>query len=277
MGVEVEESDSESEDDSNNNIYVLQPINSYHTRQLPAVIGSTEWFDDDHIGLGDDNASKDDEESESESEEEDVTDEKHDVKDDESEYSDSETDEQVMKADKPVSAIPAPSKIIDNNEEDSVSDFSDDDDDDDLFRPAVKKEERNNNDIQDSPLEIEDTQPEQNETKEKRSFADELAAKLGGGTKSSQPLEKTNADADAEEAPVKVDKKTVKSKSVLFGSDSESDDDDLFSSVALPKKAVVPKISSITTTIKEMKIEQEKPVAQDKPDELEKNEINEET
>jgi len=275
--VEVENSDSESEDDSNKNIYVLQPINSYHTRQLPAVIGSTEWFDDDHIGLGDDNASKDDEESESESEEEDVTDEKHDVKDDESEYSDSETDEQVMKADKPVSAIPAPSKIIDNNEEDSVSDFSDDDDDDDLFRPAVKKEERKNNDIQDSPLEIEDTQPEQNETKEKRSFADELAAKLGGGTKSSQPLEKTNADADAEEAPVKVDKKTVKSKSVLFGSDSESDDDDLFSSsVALPKKAVVPKISS-TTTIKEIKIEQEKTVAQDKPDELEKNEINEET
>merc|ERR1712227_1132688 len=88
--VQVEGSDSESEDDGDRQFYVLQPINKYHVRQLPAVIGTTEWFDDDKIGLAEEEKQTEDAAlSESESEDEEMP--KQEVKDD-SEYSDSEPD-----------------------------------------------------------------------------------------------------------------------------------------------------------------------------------------
>ena len=69
--IPIENSDSESDTEEEKQFYVLQPINQYHLRPLPAVIGTSEWFDDDKIGLAEDNRAAEEEvQSESESEDE---------------------------------------------------------------------------------------------------------------------------------------------------------------------------------------------------------------
>ena len=114
--VQVEGSDSESEDDGDRQFYVLQPINKYHVRQLPAVIGTPEWFDDDKIGLAEEEKQAEDAAlSESESEDEEMS--KQDVKD-ESEYSDSEPETKVKSS----TAVAAPVASLNHPESESVSD-----------------------------------------------------------------------------------------------------------------------------------------------------------
>merc|ERR1711976_559174 len=69
--VPIENSDSESETEDEKTFYVLQPINKYHLRPLPAIIGTSEWFDDDKVGLADevkDEAAQSESESEDENE-----------------------------------------------------------------------------------------------------------------------------------------------------------------------------------------------------------------
>jgi len=109
-------------------------------RQLPAIIGTSEWFDDDKIGLGDDSDEEKVTEDVSETESEDEDDDKKTERKSESEYSDSEP-ETASKSSPPPSQSTNASKTI--KKYDSVSEFSDDSDDE-LFKPksVVKADDK---------------------------------------------------------------------------------------------------------------------------------------
>jgi len=238
--VQVEGSDSESEDDGDRQFYVLQPINKYHVRQLPAVIGTPEWFDDDKIGLAEEEKQAEDAAlSESESEDEEMS--KQDVKD-ESEYSDSEPENKLKSSTAVAAPVASPNHPVYNSE--SVSEFSDDDDDD-LFRPKPKVEvpTESESKVEEAPEIGEEEAPEIEATP--KSFAAELSMKLGAPkllpSITSKPKEDTD---DSDEEKSLVNRNKIKSpptkKSVLF--DSSDSEDDLFSGkTSLPKKAVVAK------------------------------------
>jgi len=265
--VQVEGSDSESEDEGDKQFYVLQPINKYHVRQLPAVIGTSEWFDDDKIGLAEEEKQTEDAAlSESESEDEEMP--KQEVKDD-SEYSDSEPEADTKSSSVPTAAPDAPKAIPVSNSE-SVSEFSDDDDDD-LFRPKPKEDVHKESEVKvNEPPDVTEEEVPEPETGPK-SFAAELSMKLGA----SKPLpsvtapEKKKEEADDggdedQDVIVKNQKKqgSPNKKSVLF--DSSDSDDDLFSSkTVLPKKAVVSKKGPSTN---------DKPSVESKPSEATVNE-----
>merc|ERR1712066_575740 len=209
--VAINDSDTESDQESEREVYVLQPKNSYHLRSLPNIIGTKEWFTDDRVGLGDD-------ETESESEDEDV---QGESKPDVSDYSESENEETNNKI------SPPPKNDADNelSDGDTDSEFSDDDDDD-LFKPKIQKdtpkaptivaEKSDKEEEEDNDKDEDDQVSTDIRVVKKTSFADELALKIGGkGSGSSKP----KFDTEAEEVkPRKDDKPSVPTskKSTLF-------------------------------------------------------------
>ena len=134
--VAINDSETDSEDDeSEREVYVLQPKNSYHLRSLPHIIGTKEWFNDHKIGLGDEEQEEEvagDQDTESESEDEVREDE---GKPDLSDYSESENEEKTHTFPPPS----GPKHDADNelSEVDSDSEFSDDDE---LFKPKVQND-----------------------------------------------------------------------------------------------------------------------------------------
>ena len=238
--VAINDSETESEDESEREVYVLQPKNSYHLRSLPHIIGTTEWFSDPKIGLGDEEQEDEnagDQDTESESEDEIRED---DRKSDLSDFSDSENDE------KPPTSPSGPKHDADNefSEGDSVSEFSDDDDD--LFKPKVQNDPPKAPKITDDRIdsEVDNAEEEDDEdaasitVTKKTSFADELANKLGGNVASGTNKQSLNVKEDQKPAV------SALQKSTLF--DSSDSDDDLFSAKPSlppppPKQANKPK------------------------------------
>ena len=240
--VPIENSDSESETEEEKTFYVLQPINKYHLRPLPAIIGTLEWFDDDKVGLADevkDEAAK----SESESEDENEVGLKHEDKIEESDFSsDPETEEKSEEA-KKVEQV----RRVDLS--DTVSEFSDDEDDDELFKPkptegplktpmVSQSEEAETHDSGNVDPGEEEKQPKTGPL----NFADELSSKLGlsvapklsnSGKKIDEDLKQSIDRVEEESKP----KPKLIQKSTLF--DSSDSDDDLFSGKALPPKKYV--------------------------------------
>ena len=242
--VAINDSETESEDEeSEREVYVLQSKNSYHLRSLPHIIGTTEWLNDNKIGLGDEEQEDEvagDQDTESESEDE-VRDD--DGKPDLSDYSESENEEKT-----PTFPVSGPKHDADNelSDGDSVSEFSDDDDE--LFKPKVQNEPPKVPKVTEDKIDTEDDLAEEEEDDnespavtgtKKTSFADELAVKLGGNVASETRNESLDAKKD-QKPPVSALK-----KSTLF--DSSDSDDDLFTakpSLApppLPKQANKPK------------------------------------
>merc|ERR1712066_919706 len=210
--VAINDSDTESDEESEREVYVLQPKNSYHLRSLPNIIGTKEWVTDDKVGLGDDEREAEvmeDEETESESEDEDV---QGESKPDVSDYSESENEETNNKI------SPPPKNDADNelSDGDTDSEFSDDDDDD-LFKPKIQKdspkaptivaEKSDEEEEEDNDKDEDDQVSTDIRVVKKTSFADELALKIGGkGSGSSKP----KFDTEAEEVkPRKDDKPSV--------------------------------------------------------------------
>ena len=241
--VPIENSDSESETEEEKTFYVLQPINKYHLRPLPAIIGTSEWFDDDKVGLADevkDEAAQ----SESESEDENEVDLKDKENIEESDFSsDPETEVKSEEA-KKVEQV----RRVDLS--DTVSEFSDDDDDE-LFKPkpteepvitpmVSQSEEAATHDSGNVDPGEEEKQPKTGPL----NFADELSSKLGlsvapklrnSDVKMDEDL-KPNQGIDIVEEEIKPRPKLIQ-KSTLF--DSSDSDDDLFSGKALPPKKYV--------------------------------------
>ena len=245
--VAINDSDSESEEEGEREVYVLQPKNSYHLRSLPNVIGTKEWFSDDKIGLGDEDLEEGvvgdlDTESESEDEEEDLQgDKKPDVQ---SDYSDSENEENISSP----SLGPLNDADRESSDGDSASEYSDDDDE--LFRPKTQLDspktrvidEDKSADAESIGREEIDEVVAENElpVPKKTSFADELALKLGGSSISKTQV-KPKSEIHQEEQEDREDQTPVGKKSALFDSDSDSDDDLFSPKPPLPKLASKPK------------------------------------
>ena len=247
--VPIENSDSESDTEEEKTFYVLQPINKYHLRPLPAIIGTSEWFDDDKIGLADEDEVKGEEdEVQSETESEDETTEaavRDKSKSEESDFSsDSDTELQTEEGKKVEQVIPPSSTRVDLS--DTVSEFSDDNDDK-LFKPkpkpseAIKPTLSQNADTEKHDSGDIDSGKEENLDKSGTlNFTDELSSKLG----LSMAPKLRNSDEIVDDSSHQSQKnETSKSrqklmqKSTLF--DSSDSDDDLFSGkTSLPKKAV---------------------------------------
>merc|ERR1711976_184546 len=215
--VPIENSDSESETEDEKTFYVLQPINKYHLRPLPAIIGTSEWFDDDKVGLADevkDEAAQ----SESESEDENEVGLKDENKIEESDFSsDPETEEKSEEA-KKVKQV----KRVDLS--DTVSEFSDD---------------------EDEPHDSGNVDPGEEEKQPKTgplNFADELSSKLGLSVAPKLSNSDKKIDEDLKPSIDRVEEESkpkpkLIQKSTLF--DSSDSDDDLFSGKALPPKKYV--------------------------------------
>jgi len=250
--VAVNDSETESDDDeSEREVYVLQPKNSYHLRSLPHIIGTKEWFNDHKIGLGEEEQEDEvaeDQETESESEDDIRED---DGKPDLSDYSESENEEKT-----PTFPPSGPKHDADNelSDGDSVSEFSDDDE---LFKPKVQndppkapKVAEDQSDTEDDKAEEEDDNKESTavtETK-KTSFADELAVKLGGNISVAPGTKKQSFDDKEDQKPPA----SALKKSTLF--DSSDSDDDLFTAKRslpppLPKQANKPKPKLVATEL----------------------------
>jgi len=250
--VPIENSDSESDTEEEKTFYVLQPINKYHLRPLPAIIGTSEWFDDDKIGLADEVKGEEDEvQSETESEDETTDTAVRDKrKSEESDFSsDSDTELQTEEGENVMQVIPPSSTRVDLS--DTVSEFSDDNDDE-LFKPKPKPSEaitstmsQNADTVKhDSGGDI-DSGKEENLLKSgPLNFTDELSSKLGlsMAPKLRNSDEKVDDNCNQSQKNDKVEEKSksrqkLMQKSTLF--DSSDSDDDLFSGKAsLPKKAV---------------------------------------
>merc|ERR1711971_412229 len=246
--VPIENSDSESDTEEEKTFYVLQPINKYHLRPLPAIIGTSEWFDDDRIGLADEVKGGEDEvQSETESEDETEAVVRKKDKSDESDFSsDSDTEPQTEEVKKVEQVIPPSSTRVDLS--DTVSEFSDDDE---LFKPkpkpteAIKPTVSENACTENHDSEDIDSGKEENLPKSgPLNFADELYSKLGlsMAPKLSHSDEKVDDNSYQSQKNEGVDEKSkprqkLMQKSTLF--DSSDSDDDLFSGkTSLPKKAV---------------------------------------
>jgi len=248
--VPIENSDSESDTEEEKTFYVLQPINKYHLRPLPAIIGTSEWFDDDKIGLADEVKGGEDEvQSETESEDESEAVVRNKDKSDESDFSsDSDTELQTEEVKHVEQVIPPSSTRVDLS--DTVSEFSDDDDDE-LFKPkpkpteAIKPTVSENAGTENHDSEDIDSGKEENLPKSgPLNFADELSSKLGlsMAPKLRDSDEKVDDNSNQSQNNDREDEKSkprqkLMQKSTLF--DSSDSDDDLFSGKAsLPKKAV---------------------------------------
>merc|ERR1712198_284243 len=258
--VQVQGSDSESEDEEDKQFYVLEPVNKYHVRQLPAIIGTNEWFDDDKIGLGVDSDEEEvnEEISETESEDEDV--EKKTERKSESEYSDSEPEDPSKNSPSQTTNASKTINLMANKKYDSVSEFSDDSDDE-LFKPKpvvkVDDTEKERDDIENEVKTDEETDEDVKTIEApKKSFADELSQKLGLSKEKPPSVQKPIDDVDDQSKSVSnndqkksnfpgelkkksTSPKNLKKKSVLFDSDSDSDDDLFAGRAPLPKKAIV--------------------------------------
>ena len=235
--VPIENSDSESDTEEEKTFYVLQPINKYHLRPLPAIIGTSEWFDDDKIGLADEVKGEEDE-VQSETESEDETTEaavRDKSKSEESDFSsDSDTELQTEEGKKVEQVIPPSSTRVDLS--DTVSEFSDDNDDE-LFKPkpkpseAIKPTVSQNADTEKHDSGDIDSGKEENlEKSGTLNFTNELSSKLG----LSMAPKLRNSDEIVDDSSHQSQKnETSKSrqklmqKSTLF--DSSDSDDDLFS------------------------------------------------
>ena len=248
--VAINDSETESEDDeSEREVYVLQPKNSYHLRSLPHIIGTKEWFNDHKIGLGDEEQEDEvveDHETESESEDDIRED---DGKPDLSDYSESENEEKS-----PTFPLSGPKHDADNelSDGDSVSEFSDDDE---LFKPKVQTDPPKAPKVPEDRSDTEDDKTEEkDDTKEspavtvtkKTSFADELAVKLGGNISVASGGKKQSFDDGEDQKPPT----SALEKSTLF--DSSDSDDDLFTAKRslpppLPKQANKPKPKLVAT------------------------------
>lgn len=275
--VQIENSDSESETEDEKTFYLLQPINKYHLRPLPAIIGTNEWFDDDKVGLADevkDEAAQSESESEDENEvilkDEDKIEESDFSSDPESEVKsdEAETDEQDI----PVT----PRKVYLS---DTVSEFSDDDE---LFKskptegPAITAMVPQNKEAEHHVTENFD--PEEEEIQPETvplNFADELSSKLGLSVapKLQYSDEKIDEDLTQSRSTDRVEEESkprpkLLQKSTLF--DSSDSDDDLFSGkTLLPIKHV----KSNPTKKEKTKIE---PSRTDKNNVLPVNDVNRE-
>ena len=245
--IPIENSDSESDTEEEKHFYVLQPINQYHLRPLPAVIGTSEWFDDDKIGLAEDNRAVEEEvQSESESEDENVV--RDEDRNEESDFSsDSETKDKTEEA-KQVSP-PLTSKV---DHFDSESEFSEDEDDE-LFKPKQKPTEDIQKELKTPTVSRDEEVKRQksansdlseDELQQKvvsLSFADELSSKLGSSKTTKIPLSDGEVDEQNElikerEEYIEPKPKLIQKSALFYSSES---DDDLFSGKAsLPKKAV---------------------------------------
>ena len=263
--VQIQDSESESEDETEKQYYVLQPINKYHLRQLPAIIGSSEWFDDDNIGLADEDKVVeriDDVNSESESEDEEDAAEKTSPAAQDSDYSDDSEPDRGQESALHVPIVPAQSVSVRNDKDEQVesdSDFSDDDDDE-LFKPKKPVDQKRDGGANDGmeikgdsvDSEYRDTTADAGVTSAppaagQATFAAELSRKLGlapapnpAPIGDATPGERSDGSQDnrgMEVSNEKVISKPVK-KSALFDS-SDEDEDDLFSGNSImPKKAV---------------------------------------
>ena len=241
--VPIANSDSESETEDEKTFYVLQPINKYHLRPLPAIIGTSEWFDDDKVGLADevkDEAAQS--ESESEDENEDIL--KDREKMEESDFSsDPETEVKPEEPKTDEQVVPVTPKRVDLS--DTVSEFSDDDE---LFKPKPTEEQAITPIVpQNKEAENHATgnfDPDEGETQPKTvpfNFADELSSKLGLSVapKLHYSDEKIDEDLTQSQNTDRVDQESkprpkLIQKSTLF--DSSDSDDDLFSGKTLPPK-----------------------------------------
>ena len=264
--VQIQDSESESEDETEKQYYVLQPINKYHLRQLPAIIGSSEWFDDDNIGLADEDKMGervDDVNSESESEDEEDAAEKTSPAVQDSDYSDDSEPERGQESALHVPIVPAQTVAVRNYKDERVesdSDFSEDDDDDELFKPKKPVDQKRDGGANDGmeikrdsvDSECPDTTADDGVTSAppaagQATFAAELSRKLGlapapkpapiGDATSGDRSDGSQDNRGVEVSNEKIISKPVK-KSVLFDS-SDEDEDDLFTGNSImPKKAV---------------------------------------
>jgi len=248
--VPIENSDSESDTEEEKTFYVLQPINKYHLRPLPAIIGTSEWFDDDKIGLADEVKGEEDEvQSETESEDETTEAAVRDKrKSEESDFSsDSDTELQTEEGKNVMQVILPSTTRVDLS--DTVSDFSDDDE---LFKPKPKPSEAIAPTVsQNADTEKHDSEDDIDSGKEENllksgplNFTDELSSKLSlsMAPKLRNSDEKVDDNSNQSQKNDRVEEKSksrqkLMQKSTLF--DSSDSDDDLFSGKAsLPKKAV---------------------------------------
>merc|ERR1711874_645002 len=231
--VAINDSETDSEDDeSEREVYVLQPKNSYHLRSLPHIIGTKEWFNDHKIGLGDEEQEEEvagDQDTESESEDEVREDE---GKPDLSDYSESENEEKTHTF--PPPSGPKHDADSELSEVDSDSEFSDDDE---LFKPKVQNdppkapkvpEDRSDTEYGNAEEEDDPNESMAVTVTKKTSFADELASKLGGNVSVASGTNKQSLDDKEDQKPPA----SALKKSTLF--DSSDSDDDLFTKPSLP-------------------------------------------